>query len=247
MNNYCIKNNLNFLNCPYKLDVLLGTSMGLMSYDYLSNYMLVGIPGVNYYAEAHLTLWNSYVHTVFMPFTTYGMLLWIPALFNLNHKNGVRLMWILYNIYGGHYLKVNIQGALMYYFIYYNVVRYASKFYVETHLHYQNDEHNTETECNSFYDNYTAIVNNNNNNNHNNTPNTNQCCLLGRVYINLRNICKSSPNIYLFGKGFFIATTALAIQEVFGHHLGGDIPSRVEAIPNAILYAIYFSTGHILH
>ena len=220
--NQCLINNINFVNCPYKLDVILGTSMGLMSYDYLSKYMLVGIPGVNYYAEAHLTLWNSYVHTAFMPFTTYGMLLWIPALFNFNHSNGVRLMWLLYNIYGGHYIRVNAKGALLYYLIYYCVVKYASRFYSHTHITYKNNEHKIENS-------------------------STHPCLLGRACLGLINTCRNSPNIYLLGKGLMISTTALTIQEVFGHYLGGDIPSRVEAIPNAILYAIYFSTGHILH
>jgi len=44
----------------------------------------------------------------------------------------------------------------------------------------------------------------------------------------------------MFGMGF--STTALVIQEVVGHKMGGDPPSRIEGIPNAILYAIYFST-----
>ena len=34
------------------------------------------------------------------------------------------------------------------------------------------------------------------------------------------------------------------LQEVFGHYIGGDAPSRVEAIPNAILYAPFYSISH---
>ena len=37
-----------------------------------------------------------------------------------------------------------------------------------------------------------------------------------------------------------IAFTSLFIQEYIGHYLGGDIPSRIEAIPNAIVYANFF-------
>ena len=40
--------------------------------------ILVGQRGVDYYGEVHSTFHNCIVHTIFMPFTTYGMLLWIP-------------------------------------------------------------------------------------------------------------------------------------------------------------------------
>ena len=36
--------------------------------------------GVDYYAEVHTTRWNAYIHTIGMPFTIHGMLLWIPSL-----------------------------------------------------------------------------------------------------------------------------------------------------------------------
>jgi hypothetical protein len=42
-----------------------------------------------------------------------------------------------------------------------------------------------------------------------------------------------------------IAVIALTLQEVLGHWLSGDPQSRVEAIPNAILYAMYYSVSHI--
>ena len=44
-------------------------------------------------------------------------------------------------------------------------------------------------------------------------------------------------------KGFLAMTGALFIQEIIGHYLGGDPPSRFEAIPNAILYAPYFAVS----
>ena len=52
-------------------------------------------------------------------------------------------------------------------------------------------------------------------------------------------------NNYVPIKGFFISFMSLTIQEVFGHWLGGDNPSRIEAIPNAILYAMYYSVHHL--
>ena len=56
-----------------------------------------------------------------------------------------------------------------------------------------------------------------------------------------------SPHVKLVLTGLSISVSALLFQEVFGHYLGGDIPSRWEAIPNAILYAKYFAVSHIFN
>lgn len=58
-------------------------------------------------------------------------------------------------------------------------------------------------------------------------------------YINLKS---QAPRFYY---GILIATVSLIIQEVFGHYLGGDSSSRLEAVPNAILYAPFYSVSHI--
>ena len=50
----------------------------------------------------------------------------------------------------------------------------------------------------------------------------------------------------LFIQGLMISTAALVFQEIFGHWLSGDPPSRLEAVPNAIIYAMYYSVSHIL-
>ena len=47
-------------------------------------------------------------------------------------------------------------------------------------------------------------------------------------------------------RGIFITCIALLFQEAVGHYYGGDKQSRIEAIPNAILYAKYFSLNHLL-
>lgn len=49
------------------------------------------------------------------------------------------------------------------------------------------------------------------------------------------------------GIGFFVAFVALTIQEVFGHWVGGDDPSRIEAIPNAIWHAGFYSISHLIN
>jgi uncharacterized membrane protein YGL010W len=46
--------------------------------------------------------------------------------------------------------------------------------------------------------------------------------------------------------GLFISTVSLGIQEYIGHYLGGDKASRLEAVPNAIFYAMFFSVVHML-
>ena len=48
-----------------------------------------------------------------------------------------------------------------------------------------------------------------------------------------------------FIRGLIISTTALVFQEGVGHWWGGDPPSRIEAIPNAILYAKFYSLYHL--
>ena len=52
--------------------------------------------------------------------------------------------------------------------------------------------------------------------------------------------------LVLFMYGFIISALALIFQEAIGHWLSGDPASRIEAVPNAILYAIYFSVSRVL-
>ena len=46
-------------------------------------------------------------------------------------------------------------------------------------------------------------------------------------------------------KGLLISTTSLVIQEVIGHSYGGDEPSRLEGVFNAILYANYYAVSNL--
>ena len=45
--------------------------------------MGTGLDAVEYYGEVHMSRWNSIMHTMGMPFTSYGFVLAIPSLFNL--------------------------------------------------------------------------------------------------------------------------------------------------------------------
>ena len=48
----------------------------------------------------------------------------------------------------------------------------------------------------------------------------------------------------VFKLGLICSIVSLFIQEVLGHYIGGDAPSRMEAVPNAILYAPFYSVSH---
>ncbi len=98
---------------------LLFSFLGYKSYDLLSDHMLVGKKAIDYYAEAHLTEWNAFTHTLLMPTTMYGMLLWIPALFNLSPKLAKNLIYAIYYFYFGHYAKINLKGAVLFLVQYY--------------------------------------------------------------------------------------------------------------------------------
>jgi uncharacterized membrane protein YGL010W len=50
----------------------------------------------------------------------------------------------------------------------------------------------------------------------------------------------------LFKHGFMVSFCSLVFQEIVGHWMGGDDPSRVEGIPNAIFYSVFYSTYHLL-
>jgi hypothetical protein len=101
---------------------LIGTLIGFLSYDYLDNYMITGIKGVEYYSEAHLTYLNIFVHTVCMPYTIYGMLYCLSSIIFLNETYAKQFSHLLYFIYGGHYYKINLVGSLCYYIMYYPVI-----------------------------------------------------------------------------------------------------------------------------
>lgn len=149
--------------------------------------MRYGWDGIDYYAEVHMSMWNSYVHTVFMLCTMEGMFIWIPALFDLNDLQALFLRINVGIFYFGLYFSISPVIAIL------TAVYYYLPFY-DSEIYY---------------------------------------CLLKTRGERLRH-------------GLLIATTSLIIQEVFGHYLFGDSPSRLEAIPNAILYAPFYSVSHMI-
>ena len=175
------------------------------------NGFYIGESGVDYYAEVHTTKLNSLIHTIGMPFTIYGMLLWIPVVFNLNCRSYIAIQRFLYISYMTHYVLIDWFIGLNTAVIYYIPVYYSNKLYL---LEF-NDE------CNETYQ-----------------------ISLDKKYKTSKQKIHNSIRIYLFTYGLLVSFYVLLFQEVIGHWLSGDPPSRLEAIPNAILYAMYFSVSH---
>lgn len=137
--------------------------------------------GLYYYAEVHQKELNIAIHIIGMPWTVYGILLWLPALFQLARWNAHIMQVCLFIGYMTHYSRVNIDDAL-----------FASIMYAPS------------------------------------------------LYGAMEHYSYVAP-FQSFTYGFIVSFVALFLQEVLGHSLSGDPQSRLEAVPNAILYAILFS------
>jgi len=146
-----------------------------------------GVDALDYYAEVHLSKWNSWMHTIGMPFTVYGISCWFPAIFCLKPEYRNVMQKYIWSMLFVHYLTIDpLRGAL----------------------------------CTLFY-----------------TP---------TMYYAYDNTYRIKSNWKLFVHGFLISFFALMFQEIVGHWYGGDDPSRPEGVPNAILYATFYSTYHII-
>lgn len=128
LSKYNFENLYNIVNFnQYAFLFNIGTITGFLSYDLLSKYVLVGQKGVDYYGEAHLSSWNSWIHTICMPVTIYGILYWFVPLFTIHKTKTKELIWFLYFLYGGHYLRISLIGTLFYYLMYFYVAKYSVK------------------------------------------------------------------------------------------------------------------------
>lgn len=168
--------------------LLLGTFMGLLTQPIFNLFgVFTGQKAIQYYAEVHQSKWNSFIHTLGMPFTYYGLLLCVPTLLSNNKTTVARLQLFFYPYFISYYMTLDF---------------------------------------------FTGIL-------------VALCYLPSQIYA-IRHYYNSTNKIKTKLYGFLVATTALTIQEVFGHWLGGDAPSRIEAIPNAIWHAGFYSIWHLL-
>ncbi len=171
------------------MSVILGSFLGFMTqpiFNLLGVY--TGEKAIKYYGEVHQSKWNSLVHTAGMPFTYYGLLIFVPGLFGLNRKKTLFFQLFFYNYFISYYATLNLTVAAIVGALYFPSQAYAMNYYKYS---------------------FNRIV----------------------------------TTLY----GFMVAFSALTIQEVFGHWLGGDPPSRIEAIPNAIWHAGFYSVWHIFN
>ena len=72
------------------------------------------------------------------------------------------------------------------------------------------------------------------------------CISAYRTYKKTTNKKPTISNFKLFLHGFVTSFLSLLFQEIVGHYMGGDIPSRPEGVLNAILYSVIYSTYHIV-
>ena len=110
--------------------------------------VLIGQEGVDYYGEVHSTFHNAMVHTIFMPFTIYGMLLWIPnTIIYISGKKysqqkkilvGNEIQHFLYYAYMIHYLTIHIGIAVLLISLYEFPLLYDQRRYVKNN---PNDNH----------------------------------------------------------------------------------------------------------
>jgi len=104
--------------------------------------VLVWQKGVDYYGEVHSTFHNAMVHTIFMPFTIYGILLWLPnTLIYLSGKKyseydvrfvGSDIQRYLYIAYMTHYLTINIGIGILLMIVYAFPLYYAHRMYIDS-------------------------------------------------------------------------------------------------------------------
>ncbi len=147
-----------------------------------------GDRAIEYYAEVHQSKWSSFIHTIGMPFTYYGLLLFVPPMFCMNTGDTIKLQAFFYFYFISYYLTLDVLIAIM-----------------------------------------VSI-----------------CYLPSQVYA-MRYYYMSTNRFHTMLYGFTIASMALLTQEILGHWCGGDDPSRLEGIPNAIWHAGYYSIWHLIH
>ncbi len=170
------------MNFYYKLDTIL---IGFFFQFILNCFgILTGDEAINYYGEVHQSNWNSNIHSIFMPITSFGFLLGIPSLFRLNRYDAHIFQDCVYLFYTVHYSTISLKIGMVFALVYYQVLIKAK---------------------NNYRNNFS----------------------------------------YAF-YGLATSTVTLIIQEVVGHQMGGDNPSRLDGIFNAVMYANFYSLKNIV-
>lgn len=112
------------MNKYYLLALCVGICTGpLLSFFGIMN----GIEAVDYYAEVHQSGWNSWIHTLFMPFTFLGMTISIPAIFNLKDPYVFQTSFFIWYII--HYIMIDPIVGLCTFLLYYPVLLIGNEIY----------------------------------------------------------------------------------------------------------------------
>ena len=92
--------------------------------------ILSGKEGVIYYGEVHQDMTNKLIHFMFMLPTTFGTLLLIPSVFNLNITDSSKFFKSIYLVYITHYMTVDIMCGINISIIYYFPFLLAHDYYL---------------------------------------------------------------------------------------------------------------------
>ena len=109
---------------------LLGIFFGLITqpiFNLLGIY--TGEKAIKYYGEVHQSKWNSLVHTAGMPFTYYGLLIFVPGLFGLNRIKTHLFQLFFYNYFISYYATLNLRVAAIVALLYLPSHVYAVNYY----------------------------------------------------------------------------------------------------------------------
>lgn len=91
-----------------KIGALSGIFIGLYLPLLLDRcQILYHTPGVDYYAEIHTTTLNAFSHTLGMPFTCYGILLWFPLMWKCSWQRYHEIQSSLYFAFMTYYIGIN--------------------------------------------------------------------------------------------------------------------------------------------
>ena len=91
-----------------KLGAFSGILIGLYLPRLLNRcHILYHTPGIDYYAEIHTTTLNAFSHTLGMPFTCYGILLWFPLMWQCSWQRYHEIQSCLYFAFMTYYIGID--------------------------------------------------------------------------------------------------------------------------------------------
>lgn len=91
-----------------KIGAYIGILIGLYLPRLLDRcQILYHTAGIDYYAEIHTTTLNAFSHTLGMPFTCYGILLWFPLMWQCSWQRYHEIQSCLYFAFMTYYIGID--------------------------------------------------------------------------------------------------------------------------------------------